>query len=705
MNNSPSSPKIRSWHLQRQALVYVRQSTPQQVLEHTESTDRQYALAERAVALGWPPDAVVVIDEDLGRSGASVEGRTGFQRLLAEVALDHVGLILGLEMSRLARCCKDWHQLLELCARFRTLLADTDGLYDTTDYNDRLLLGLKGTLSEAELHVIKERMYQGKLNKAKRGELFGHAPIGYVRGPGGKHVLDPDEQVRAVLRLIFDAFDRQATLHGLLRYLKHEKILLPVRARSGPEQGELRWCRPNRATLSNLLHHPIYAGAYRYGHRPTDPRRQQPGRRTTGRVVCRPEECVVLLWDRLPAYITRERFEANVRTLEENRARHASLGAPRRGASLLSGLIRCGRCGQRMTVNCSGTSGTHSYHCGRAATDYGEPVCQSVSGPSVDEAVAEQLLRAVEPEALEASMEAVADLERERVTLECQWRQRLERAGQEANRAMRQYQQCEPENRLVARTLEVRWEETLREQQRLEEDFARWQREAPTPWSESEHEALRALAEDVPRLWHAETTTPQERQQVARLLLEEVRVKIDRTSERVEAELHWIGGCVQSLEMRRRVNRYDQMEEYPRLVERLRAMSEEKRSHAEMAARLNAEGFRPPKRVDRFNGSMVRNLLWRLGMESRPALGSEAGLGVDEYRPGSLARKLEIGRETVRSWMRHDWVHLRQDDQGHAVLWADAEELVRLKQLHQTPRTWANKALLEKLRRPKERNV
>jgi hypothetical protein len=314
----------------------------------------------------------------------------------------------------------------------------------------------------------------------------------------------------------------------------------------------------------------------------------------------------------------------------------------------------------------------------------------------VDEAVAEQLLRAVEPEALQVSLEAVADLERERVTLECQWRQRLERAEQEAGRAMRQYQHCEPENRLVARTLGQRWEQALREQQRLEEDFARWQRQAPTSPDEQERQAMAALAQDVPRLWHAETTTPQERQQVARLLIEEVRVTIDHASERVEAEVHWVGGCVQSLEVRRRVNRYDQMEEHPRLVERLRAMSEEKLSHAEMASRLNEEGFRPPKRVDRFNGSMVRNLLWRLGLESRRALGSEAGLGRDEYRPGSLARKLGIGRDTVRSWMKRCWVHLRPDEQGHAVLWADAEELSRLKQLHRTPRTWANKAVLEK---------
>jgi len=250
------SPKLRPWHLDRLAIAYVRQSTPQQVLDHRESTARQYALADRAVALGWPRDRVLTIDDDLGKSGQSLEGRPGFQRLLAEVALDHVGLILGPEMSRLARCCKDWHHLLELCGRYRVLLADADGIYDPTEYADRLLLGRHGVMNEAELHVLKQRMYQGKLNKARRGELFSTPPIGYVRLTGGEWVIDPDEQVQAVVRLIFDQFDREATLHGLLRYLVHHQIRIPVRVAGGPNKGQLGWRRPNRATLQNLLRHP-----------------------------------------------------------------------------------------------------------------------------------------------------------------------------------------------------------------------------------------------------------------------------------------------------------------------------------------------------------------------------------------------------------------------------------------------------------------
>jgi DNA invertase Pin-like site-specific DNA recombinase len=302
MSEAPRCPKLRPWHLDRIAIVYVRQSTPQQVQDHKESTARQYALADRAAVLGWPRDRVVTIDDDLGRSGRSIEGRPGFRRLLAEVALGRVGLILGLEMSRLARSCKDWHQLLGLCGRYRVLPADAEGVYDPTGYSDRLLLGLHGVVNEAGLHVLQQRMCQGKLNKARRGELSSTPPIGYVRLASGDWAIDPDEQVQAVVRLLFDRFDREATLHGLLRYLAHHQVRIPVRPAGGPNKGRLEWRRPNRATLLNLPRHPSYAGAYRFGRRPTDPRKKRPGRPTTGKLVRRPEECMVLLRDRLPAY-------------------------------------------------------------------------------------------------------------------------------------------------------------------------------------------------------------------------------------------------------------------------------------------------------------------------------------------------------------------------------------------------------------------
>ncbi len=323
--------KVQARHLDRLAIVSVRQSGPQQVLEHRESGRLQYDLHNRAVALGGPADRIIVIDEDQGRSGRTTAGRPGFRRLLAEVGLDRVGLILGIEMSRPARSCRDWHQLLELCALFHTVLSDRDALYVPTDRNDRLLLGLSGIMSEAELHILRGRMLAGARNKARRGELFNHAPIGYARVPGGGLMLDPDEQARDVVRLIFDKFDELRTVSALLRYLARTAIRLGVRPHFGPHKGELVWRRPNRTTLTFLLHHPVYAGAYTRGRRPTDPRRRVPGRPAIGRAVAPMDEWEVLIHDHLPGYITRERYQWNLRRMAPNGARAVAIRAARGG--------------------------------------------------------------------------------------------------------------------------------------------------------------------------------------------------------------------------------------------------------------------------------------------------------------------------------------------------------------------------------------
>ncbi len=344
------SAQVRDHHLDRKAIVYIRQSSPQQVAEHKESTARQYALADVAMALGWPRDRAEIIDADQGRTAQTVEGRRGIQYILAELSLDHVGILLGQDASRLARSDPDWVPMVRSCGLFRALLGDYDGLYDPTDFNDRLLLGLKGIMSEAELHFLRARMHEGRLNKARRGELFNHASIGYVREPGGGPALDPDEQVQQVVRLVFDPFDRRGTLHGLLRYLVHHGIRLPIRPHAGPNRGKLEWRRPDRETLQNMLHHPVYAGYYRHGHRALDPRRKVPGRPGTGRTINKPEDCAALLEGRCPAYITPERFWANQERLAANRARSDAAGAVRQGPSLLGGILRCGRCGRRMTV-------------------------------------------------------------------------------------------------------------------------------------------------------------------------------------------------------------------------------------------------------------------------------------------------------------------------------------------------------------------
>ena len=373
---------IHGSHYDRLAAVYVRQSTPQQMLRHQESTRFQYGLVERALALGWARPQVLVIDDALGKSADSIAGRSGFQRLVAEVSLAHVGSILGLEMSRLARANRDWHHLLEVCALFGTLIGDLDGIYDPTDDNDRLLLGRKGAMSEAELPVLKQRMMAGKRAKAARGALGMAGPRGYVRRPSGEVANDPDEQAQAVIERIFDQFARVGTIHAVLRSLGQHQIRAPQRVRFGPNKGELVWQRPKRTTLSNLLHHPMYAGAYTYGRRPTDPKRKQPGRPSTGRLVAKPEDCQGLLPDRIPAYISWEQFERNRRQLEANT--QAGLGVIRSGPSLLSGLVVCGRCGLRMAAAYNNNGAGLRYSCAREHVDYGGAICPSFTGAPLD---------------------------------------------------------------------------------------------------------------------------------------------------------------------------------------------------------------------------------------------------------------------------------------------------------------------------------
>jgi DNA invertase Pin-like site-specific DNA recombinase len=686
------SEKILPRHLERLAVVYVRQSTMQQVLDHQESTRLQYGLVERAQALGWPEHRVLIIDDDLGKSGSSSEGRQGFQRLVAEVGLDHVGLILGIEMSRLARSNKDWHHLLELCALFGTLIADNNGVYDVRQYNDRLLLGLSGMMSEAELYLLKQRLHQGKLNKARRGELAFALPIGYVRRPSGEVVFDPDEQVQQVVKLIFQKFEELGTLHGLLRYLDKHSIELGVRVREGPGKGELQWRRPNRMTLQGLLKNPIYAGAYAYGRRQIDPRKKQPGRPCTGRVSC--QEYHALIKDRFPAYISWEQFEQNLARLKANRARADEIGAVRHGPSLLAGLLICGRCGCRMQVRYGGPKKLHSYTCTRLATDYGADTCQYLPGTPLDEFVSEWLLKALEPAALALSLEAAAHLETERAELDRLWQLRLERAAFEAERAARHYRLIEPENRLVARQLAQEWEGKLALQQALKEDYQRFLQAQPHPLSAAEREAICQLAENLPALWHALTTTTADRKEIVRQVIQQVVVENEGKSERLHVTIEWLGGEQTKGLVNRPVRKLEQLSYYPELVERIRTLASEGLSPKSIAERLDQEGYRPPKQAERFGRQAVYELMRRLDLGKRRRPWSREGLSEHEWWLADLVRTLKIPDTTLHAWRQRGWVKARRDEAtGRWIIWADGAEMERLKERHALPAGYYSRKL------------
>ena len=688
---APSSEKILSSHLERLAVVYVRQSTVRQVLDHAESTRLQYGLGARARALGWPEGRVLVIDDDLGKSGASAEGRAGFQRLVSEVSLNHVGVVLGVEMSRLARSSKDWHQLLEICALFGTLIADLDGVYDPADYNDRLLLGLKGTMSEAELHVLKQRMHGGKLSKARRGELSFPVPTGYVRRPSGEVVFDPDEEVQQVVALVFRKFEEIGTVNAVLRYLVSNGVRIGFRVREGEGKGELEWREPNRMTLQNMLKNPAYAGAYAYGRRRVDPRRKKPGRPSTGYVM-RPtpsEEWHVLLKGHLPAYITWERYERNVARLAQNRARAEAMGAPRAGASLLQGLLVCGRCGRRMTIRYD-KRGRHVYLCERLKSDYGGKTCQRVGGPPLDRFVVGGVLEALKPAALELSLAAAERVEKEREELDGLWRKRLERAAYGAERAGRHYRLLEPENRLVARQLARDWEEKLAAERRLREDYERFRSEKPRSLSVAERGAIRRLSEDIPALWEAPSTTNADRKGIVRQVVERVCVEVEGESERVGVEIWWAGGTATAGVVVRPVAKLEQLSYYPELCERVRELAVRGLPSGAIARRVNREGYRPPKRREEFGRQGIGDLMRRLGLlagEDRRPEGRDGALGEDEWWLPELAGELAMPKVTLYDWIRRGWVRARQEQGRHRrwVVWANEGEVERLRRLRSLP--------------------
>jgi DNA invertase Pin-like site-specific DNA recombinase len=674
-----ASSKVQPEHLERLAVVYVRQSTAHQVMENGESRVRQYALTHYAMRLGWDRERVVVIDEDQGQSGQNAEDRRGFQRLLAEVTLDHVGLILALEMSRLARSDKDWHHLLELCAVFDTLLADQDGVYDAADPNDRLLLGLKGTMSSLELHTMSNRLEKGRLSRAQRGELFFHVPTGYVKLPGGGLAFDPDEQVQSVVRLLFDKFEELGSGMAVFRYLLRHGIRLGIRPHSGPNRGQLEWRRPCCGTLYCMLHHPFYAGTYAYGRYPVDPKRKHAGRSRRGQRTVPMDRWVVMRHAQIPAYITWEQYLRNQERLRSNRSGWEAQGAAREGAALLGGLIHCAQCGTRMQVLYK-TAVQPRYDCTRYRRLGLERTCRSVSGASLDELVTQQVLLALQPAALELSVRAADDVERERARLTLHWQQQLEQAGYEVLQAERRYRAVDAENRLVARTLERQWEQALQKERERKEEHDRFRQQLPAQLTMQEKDQVAALAADIPALWEAAGTSVADRKEILRCLIERVDVSAQGKSEMVDVAVRWAGGFVSQHQLRQSIAGYSRLRDYDRLVDRLRELRRAGHSAAQIAECLNAEGFHPVHTDRSFDGPMVRQLLSR--WELSGGRNEEVQLGPDEWWFSDLARHLKVAASRLRRWVRRAWVHCRKSPRrAYGILWADHEEVHRLEKL------------------------
>ena len=545
--------KIKPSHLQRAACVYIRQSTPGQVEHNRESTARQYGLAERACQLGWPKPQVVVIDEDLGLSGSGTDKRSGFARLTSEVALAHVGIVLGLEVSRLARNNADWYRLLELCGVTDTLIGDNDGVYHPALFNDRLLLGLKGTMSEAELHIIRARLDGGIRNKAARGELRRGLPVGFVWGEqDGEVLFHPDEAVTSAIRTVFERFAEFGSARRVWLWFRSEGLSFPLQTMPAGMPGPIRWVAPTYHALHQILTNPVYAGAYTYGKTKYERYIDEHGA-VRKRIRHLPmEQWAVLLQDHHPGFIDWATFQSNQARLDSNTRPkpHQPGGAVREGAALLQGLVSCGHCGRRLHVHYRGRNSVPGYHCaGKDLVNGRGQYCLNVGGLAIDKAVANAFLEAVTPAAVEAVRLSVGQLQANHDAALSQWRLEVERARYEAQRAERRYRAVEPENRLVARGLETEWENRLRELAAAEKELHRREQQRPGSLTPEQLKRLQMLGSDIAQVWDATTTTYCDRKELLRTLLEEVSLNLKRAEGHAHLILRWRGGAITTLDV------------------------------------------------------------------------------------------------------------------------------------------------------------
>ncbi len=653
--------KILATHLERRAAVYLRQSTLKQVHENRESTARQYALRQRAIDLGWPADNVEVIDNDLGQSGSGTQGRAGFQHLAEDVAHGRIGAIFALEVSRLSRSSADWHRLLDLCGLADVLIADEQVVYTPRDYNDRLLLGLKGTMSEAEQYWMRLRLQGGKLNKARRGALRYIPPTGYEWDDASERFrLDPDEQVQRALRLLFERFRLDGSGYAVMRYFAGQGLKLPQR---DPATRELRWVEPRETLILTILKNPGYAGAYVYGRR--EQRRTlvdgQLRRHHTKKLPL--DTWKVCLRDRHPAYIRWDDFMANQKKLHENRTNHQSpeqRGAAREGCALLQGLALCGRCGYRMGTHYPGGR-THlaRYQCRSPLRKMGDHrICCSIPSTAIDEAVAELFLEAVQPPEIELGLAVVRETERQAGEVDHQWKLRIDRLRYEARLAERRYKAVDPDNRIVARSLEREWNDKLTQLDEVEREHQDVRRREKLDLTDEDRARILALAKDLPRVWNAETTTNAERKNLLRTLVREVTlvpVEVPPCTTRVR--LLWQTGCVSDFTVTQR-RRDSATTTQPPTLDAIRELVAKNTGDAEIAEELNGRGLRTGHGL-LWSRTSVCALRHRQDIHyaERPAPATVADRREDGlYSVRGVAARFGVPENTVRYWMKQGWL-------------------------------------------------
>jgi DNA invertase Pin-like site-specific DNA recombinase len=665
--------KILAHHLDRRAYVYVRQSTAAQVFENTESTSRQYALADRARALGWPEHAIEVIDEDLGRSGASSEGRSGFTRLAQAVAAGNAGAIVAIEVSRLARSSQDWQRLLALCAVAQVLVIDEHTVYDPQSSDDKLLLDFKGTMSEAELHWLSLRMTGARRSMARRGELRMPAPTGYVWGDHGFE-MDPDQAVQSAIATLFERFAIEPSAGAVVRWAHNTGFLVPSRRNFADGSFDLVWHRLGLARLIDMLHNPIYAGCYAYGRRP------QKKILVGGEIRCvrpssDPQDWPVRIEGAHRGYITWAVYMSNVSRLRDNSASSPfSGGSPRQGRALLAGIVVCGRCGRRMRPNYWGSGDEHFSYCCFGEQPSGDSVCWSVKGPPIDKVVEKLFLEICAPAEIDLCLAVEREVQSQAASLDEQWRLRLEKARYEARRAERRYMAVDPDNRVVARSLECDWEMRLREVGDIEQQYEAAKREHHVQLSAADRERIRALARDLPAIWHAPSTSLAERKTMIRhailaVALHPVEVPQRQTLVRVQ----WRSGAVTDLRVDR-PKRIDATRTPKAAVARIQELAAAGVRDEVIAERLNEEeivtGHGEEWDVHAVRWARRRNAIVRTAPDQPRTVPLPDCHPDGRYSIRGAMARFQVSSNIVRGWIQRGLVAVtREDYETHRRVW------------------------------------
>ncbi|MGK5092890.1 recombinase family protein [Deltaproteobacteria bacterium TL4] len=653
--------KIQLQHLQKTAYVYLRQSTMGQVIHNQESTERQYALREKASKLGWSERAIQILDQDLGVSGKETSNRVGFKTLVADVSMNRVGAIFVLEVSRLSRSCADWYRLLEICAITETLLIDEDGCYNPSDYNDQLILGLKGTMSQAELHLIRSRLLGGKLNKAKKGELRFPLPVGFCCNEKGETILDPDQEIQHLIRVIFDTFKQKRSAYGVVRYFFDQKLLFPKRAYGGVWKGKLIFGQLTLGRVLDVLKNPSYTGTYVYGRYGSEKKVSSEGKVQLISKKKSIEDWTVVLHNHHQGYISWDEYLEHQKMLEKNLTHGEGItlsGAAREGLALLQGLLICGHCGKRLSPRYQGNKGIYPvYECTRRNNDSNyKRGCTFLRADYLDKEVIRRVFELLKTDQIQLAVDAIDELQKRRRQIDKQWELKLQRAQYESDLAQRRYESVDPLNRLVASTLEKQWNETLIQLQEIQQRYVEHQQSDPLILSTTQKQGLLEIAKDFPKLWNAPSTESKDKKHILRLLIEDITVKRPEKLPKAIVSIRWKGGLCEEFSIELPKKRSEVVRYSEEIVDRVRKLAANQTNH-EIAEFFNKQEKKSATGQE-FTASMIR---WIRHKSELPPVKRKQD---DEYTLKEMTKMFGVSLYVVQYWLEKNIIQSRQEKKG-----------------------------------------